>query len=103
MKNGHQHYAVKALVDTSSSTNFISESLINRLGIKYAKHLKRRIVKNLLGNLYCIELSFQYKEKDRLLRNCDEVLPWLWLREAKIDVGNEGIRIYGDFVPYCKY
>src|SRR5436305_15320340 len=30
-------------------------------------------------------------------------LPWLWLREAKIDVRKEGIRIYGDFVPFCKY
>ena len=30
-------------------------------------------------------------------------LPWLWLREVKIDARKEGIRIYGDFVPFCKY
>ncbi|PKC15803.1 hypothetical protein RhiirA5_407799 [Rhizophagus irregularis] len=30
-------------------------------------------------------------------------LPWLWLREAKIDIQKDGIEIYGDFVPFCKY
>ncbi|CAG8611418.1 21187_t:CDS:2 [Rhizophagus irregularis] len=44
-------------------------------------------------------LSFQYKGKDRLVSG----LPWLWLREAKIDIQKDGIEIYGDFVPFCKY
>ena len=30
-------------------------------------------------------------------------LPWLWLREAEINIQKEGIKIYGDFVPFCKY
>ena len=30
-------------------------------------------------------------------------LPWLWLREAKINIQKEGIKIYGNFVPFCKY
>ncbi|GBB93457.1 hypothetical protein RclHR1_21790003 [Rhizophagus clarus] len=29
-------------------------------------------------------------------------LPWLYLRKAKIDIQKEGIKIYGDFVPFCK-
>jgi hypothetical protein len=28
-------------------------------------------------------------------------LPWLWLREAKIDMEKQGLTIYGDFVPFC--
>ncbi|GBB93456.1 hypothetical protein RclHR1_21790002 [Rhizophagus clarus] len=29
-------------------------------------------------------------------------LPWLYLRKAKIDIQKERIKIYGDFVPFCK-
>ena len=61
-----------------------------------------------------------FQKDDMLLSGSDEILndfevskkpkadlvlglPWLWLYEAKIDVRKEGIRIYGDFVPFCKY
>ena len=29
-------------------------------------------------------------------------LPWLWLREVKIDMEKQGLTIYGDFVPFCE-
>jgi hypothetical protein len=32
MKAGHKHYTVKALIDTTSSANFISKSLTDKLG-----------------------------------------------------------------------
>jgi hypothetical protein len=65
-------------------------------------------------------MSFRYKGKDRLVGNVDEVfcdfevikkskadlvlgIPWLCLCEAEIDVERGGIRIYGDFIPFCKY
>jgi len=59
MKKGHKHYTVKALVDTSSSANFISESLADKLGMKYTKQEKYRRVKNSLGIIGCLELSFK--------------------------------------------
>jgi hypothetical protein len=33
MKDGHKHYRVKALIDTTFSVNFISKSLADRLDI----------------------------------------------------------------------
>jgi hypothetical protein len=42
MKAGHKHYKVKALIDTSSTSNFISKSLADKLGIKYGKHYKTK-------------------------------------------------------------
>src|SRR3990170_1348130 len=127
MKTGHRHYTVKALIDTSSSVNFINKSLADELGIKYEKHYKNKKVKNSLGTIDCLDLSFRYKGKDRLLAGSDETfndfevikklceaphghvdlvlgLPWLRLREAKIDIWKEGIKIkiYDNFVPFCK-
>ena len=72
------------------------------------------------NRLECLDLSFRYKGKDRLVStNGDDVfndfvviekpkadlvlgLPWLWLREAKIDMEKQGLTIYGDFVPFCE-
>src|SRR3990170_8145706 len=125
MKTGHRHYTVKALIDTSSSVNFINKSLADELGIKYEKHYKNKKVKNSLGTIDCLDLSFRYKGRDRLLAGSDETfndfevikkpceaphgrvdlvlgLPWLWLRKAKIDIQKEGIKIYGNFIPFCK-
>ena len=85
MKTGHRHYTVKALIDTSSSANFISKSLTDKLGIKYEKHYKNKKVsgsqkdcakpkENSLGTIYCLDLSFRYKGKDRLLSKSDSIL-----------------------------
>jgi len=120
IKAGHKHYTVKALIDTSSSVNFISKSLADELGEKYGKHQKYKRMKNSLGYIECLELSFRYKENDELVGQVDEALnsfevikdpkadlvlglPWLWLREAEINIQKEGIKIYGDFIPFCKY
>ena len=121
MKTGHRHYTVKALIDTSSSANKISRSIADRLGRKYGNHYKNKKVKNSLGTIDCLDLSFRYKGKDRLLTGSDETfndfevnkdhylkadlilgLSWLWLRKAKIDIQKEGIKIYDNFIPFCK-
>ena len=109
MKTGHRHYTVKALIDTSSSVNKISRSIADRLGRKYGNHYKNKKVKNSLSTIDCLDLSFQYKGKDRLLAGSNETfndfeiikkpceapyscadlvlgLSWLRLREAKIDI-----------------
>ena len=117
MKEGHDHYTV---IDTSSSENFISESLADKFGEKYGKHQKYKRMKNSLGYIKCLELSFKYMGRDELVGQIDEALnsfevikdpkadlvlglPWLWLREAEINIQKEGIKIYGDFVPFYKY
>src|SRR5271170_351969 len=74
MKVGHKHYSVKALIDISSSINFISKSLADELGEKYSKHQKYKRMKNSLGYVECLELSFQYKGNDRLVGQVDEAL-----------------------------
>src|SRR5271170_2819391 len=119
IKAGHKYYTVKALIDTSSSVNKISKSLADELEEKYGKHQKYKRIKNSLKYIECLELSFQYKGNDRLVGQVDEALnsfevikdpkadlviglPWLWLREAEINIQKEGIKIYGDFVPFCK-
>ncbi|RIA80760.1 hypothetical protein C1645_838118 [Glomus cerebriforme] len=69
----------------------------------------------------CIDISFQYEGKDRLVSGSDNAfndfevvtkpgkadlilgIPWLWIYEAKIDMWKKGITIYNDFVPFCKY
>lgn len=61
-------------------------------------------MKNSLGTIDCLDISFRYKGKDRLVSNSDYVfnnfevvakpckvdlilgIPWLWIREAKIDM-----------------
>lgn len=39
-------YAVKALIDTSSTVNFISKNLAGKIRIKYTKHRKYTFGKN---------------------------------------------------------
>src|SRR4051794_1678981 len=121
MKAGHRHYTVKALIDTSSSTNKISKSLADRLGRTYGNHYKNKRVINSLGTIDCLDLSFRYKGKDRLFSGSDETLNnfevnkdyylkadlvlgllWLLLRDAEIDI-QKGIKIYGKFIPFCQY
>ena len=67
-----EHHTVKAMIDTSSSVNFISENLANKLGEKYGEHYKNERVENSLGTITCLEISFQYKGKDRLVSGSDE-------------------------------
>jgi hypothetical protein len=125
---GRKYHTVKALIDTSSSENFISENLANKLGEKYGEHYKNEKVENSLGTIICLELSLLYNGKDRLVSGSNEYfndfevikkptckgtkskeqadlilgIPWLWLREAKIDMEKKGITIYGNFIPFCK-
>lgn len=121
MKAGCRHYTVKALIDTSSSVNLISKSLADKLRRRYGKHYKNKRVKNSLGTIDCIDISFQYEGIDRLVSGSDNAfndfevvtkpgkadlilgIPWLWIHEAKIDMWKKGITIYDDFVPFCKY
>src|SRR5271170_6212024 len=74
MKAGHKHYTVKALIDTSSSVNFISKSLADELEEKYGKHQKYKRMKNSQEYVECLELSFQYKGNDRLVGQVDKAL-----------------------------
>ena len=71
-------------------------------------------MKNSLSTVDCLDISFRYKGKDRLVSGSDEVfndfevvtkpgkadlilgIPWLWIREAKIDMWKKGITIYDD-------
>ena len=67
---------VKALIDTSSAENIIRKSLVDKLGIKYSdppKYIKRRM-KNAVGVVENLELSFRFKGKDKLVSGSDEVL-----------------------------
>jgi hypothetical protein len=121
-EKGHEPYLVKALVDTSSYKNIIRKSLVDKLGIKYSdppKYIKRKI-KDAIGIVESLELSFQFKGKDKLIKSSiDKVfndfvvykepkadlvlgMQWLWLHETKIDPYNERISIYGKVVPFYK-
>jgi hypothetical protein len=120
-EEGHEPCLVKALIDTSSAENIIRKSLVDKLGIKYSdppKYIKRRM-KGIVGVVESLELSFRFKGKDKLVSGSDEVLndfvvckepkadlvlgmPWLWLRETKIDPRGERISIYGGVVPFYK-
>ncbi|CAI2181838.1 8753_t:CDS:2 [Funneliformis geosporum] len=51
--------------------------------MEYTKYKKNR--------LECLDLSFQYEGKDRLVST-----------NAKIDMKKQGLTIYGDFVPFCE-
>ncbi len=74
MKDGHKHYTVKTLIDIISSINFISKSLANKLEEKYGNHYKNKRIKNLIGIIECLDLSFWYKGKSRLVSGSDKVL-----------------------------
>ncbi|RIB12134.1 hypothetical protein C2G38_2201506 [Gigaspora rosea] len=55
-------------------------------------------MKEALGIVESLELSFQFKGKDKLVSGSDE----LWLHETKIDPYNEKISIYGGVIPFYK-
>ncbi|CAB5356454.1 unnamed protein product [Rhizophagus irregularis] len=74
MKAGRRHYTVKTLIDTSSNVNIISKSLTDKLGEKYGKHQKYKKAKNSLGTIWCLDLSFYYNGKDRLVGSSDKIL-----------------------------
>ena len=120
MREGHAYQAVSALIDTTSDENFISERIVERLGIDYFKHASKGS-REAFGTIFDLDISFRYKGKDGLVSKSDtdytnfEVakgpylkadlvigLPWLWLHEAKIDIRKNGIRIYDKFVPFCE-
>ncbi|CAG8831698.1 10500_t:CDS:1, partial [Gigaspora rosea] len=72
---GYEPYMVKALIDTSSVENIIRKSLVDKLGIKYSnppKYFKKKM-KDALGIVESLELSFQFKGKDKLVSGSDEV------------------------------
>ncbi|CAG8817532.1 1286_t:CDS:1, partial [Gigaspora rosea] len=117
---GHESYLVKALVDTSLYKNIIRKSLVDKLGIKYSdppKYIKRKM-KDAIGIVKSLELSFQFKGKDKLIKSSiDKVLndfvvckepkanlvlgiQWLWLRKAKIDPYGERILFYDRVIPF---
>ncbi|CAG8787617.1 2728_t:CDS:1, partial [Racocetra fulgida] len=118
---GHKPYLVKALIDTSSVENIIRKSLVDKLGIKYSnppKYFKKKI-KDALGIVESLKLSFQFKGKNKLVSGSDEVfndfvdykeskvdfvlgIQWLCLHETKIDPYNEKILIYGRVIPFYK-
>ncbi|RIB08403.1 hypothetical protein C2G38_2211739 [Gigaspora rosea] len=120
-EKGHKPYLVKALIDTSSVENIIRKSLVDKLGIKYSnppKYFKKKM-KDALGIVESLELSFQFKGKDKLVSGSDKVfndfvvykepkadlvlgMQWLWLHETKIDPYNEKISIYGKVIPFYK-
>ena len=58
IKKGHEYYSVKILINTSFSVNYISKSLANKLGEKYGNHYKNKRVKNSLGTIGYLDLSF---------------------------------------------
>ncbi|CAG8447600.1 159_t:CDS:2 [Funneliformis mosseae] len=43
-----------------------------KLEKRYEKHYKNKKVKNSLDTIDCLDISFQYKEKDRLISSSDE-------------------------------
>ncbi|CAG8578712.1 11489_t:CDS:1 [Ambispora leptoticha] len=76
-------------------------------------------MKGAVGVVESLELSFRFKGRDKLVSGSDKVLndfvvckepkadlvlgmPWLWLRETKIDPHGERISIYGGVIPFCK-
>ncbi|CAG8749246.1 11201_t:CDS:1, partial [Racocetra fulgida] len=101
--------------------NIIRKSLVDKLGIKYnnpPKYFKKKM-KDALGIMESLKLSFQFKDKDKLVSGSDEVfndfvvykepkadlvlgMQWLWLHETKIDPYNEKISIYGRVIPFYK-
>ncbi|GBB95841.1 hypothetical protein RclHR1_26240003 [Rhizophagus clarus] len=93
MKTGHRHYTVKALINTSSRANKISKSLADRLRRKYGKD---RLVSG------SVKIFNDFEVIKKLCTDLVLGLPWLYLCNAKIDIQKEGIKIYGDFVPFCK-
>ncbi|CAI2186013.1 5453_t:CDS:2 [Funneliformis geosporum] len=67
IKAGCRFYTVKALIDTSSSRNKIRKSLVDKLEMEYTKYKEE-------NRLECLDLSFRYKEEDRLVStNGDDV------------------------------
>lgn len=96
------HYNTKALIDTTSTVNFIKKGMLDKLGIKYNIPPKDSPFydPNVLGYTN-LELSFRYKGEGRLVSGSDDTdfevveepkadlvlgLQWLWLRETKIDI-----------------
>ncbi|CAG8792199.1 17368_t:CDS:1, partial [Racocetra fulgida] len=118
---GYEPYLVKALIDTSSVENIIKKSLVDKLEIKYSnppKYFKKKM-KDALSIVESLELSFQFKGKDKLVSGSDEVfndfvvykepkanfvlgMQWLWLHETKIDPYNKKISIYSRVIPFYK-
>jgi hypothetical protein len=118
---GRDSYSVKVLVDTASNANLISKSFLDKHGIKNTKPSKCVLerIPDAEGYIDCLDLVFSYKGKDAFVSGSDEELsdfvvvkepkadlvlglPWLWLRESKIDIRRGGMTIYGKFVRFCE-
>ncbi|PKK60816.1 hypothetical protein RhiirC2_792784 [Rhizophagus irregularis] len=78
IKAGCRFYTVKAMIDTSSKENFIRRSLG-----------KDRLVSTNGDDVFNDFVVIEKPKADLVLG-----LPWLWLREAKIDMEKQGLTIY---------
>uniref|UniRef100_U9T4A6 Uncharacterized protein n=1 Tax=Rhizophagus irregularis (strain DAOM 181602 / DAOM 197198 / MUCL 43194) TaxID=747089 RepID=U9T4A6_RHIID len=103
MKAGYRFYTVKALIDTSSRENFIRRSLVDKLEMEYTEYKEKnrlewkdKLVSTNGDDVFNDFMIIEKPKADLVLG-----LPWLWLREAKIDMEKQGLTIYGDFVPFC--
>ncbi|CAG8671977.1 11248_t:CDS:1, partial [Acaulospora colombiana] len=110
---------VKALIDTSSKFNTISKSLFDRLGTDHGIRPTCDPVKNLykdvIGEINCLDLQFQYKGTYHSLDNTDVInfeirknptfdlvlgQGWLWAHEVKMCFNpNAKIVIDGMSIP----
>ncbi|GES83643.1 hypothetical protein GLOIN_2v1124533 [Rhizophagus clarus] len=90
MKEGHTHYTAKALIDTSVCNNFIRKNVADKLGLK-EDNLVTTDCDDPLNNFVVVKEP----KADLVFR-----LKWLWLQEAKFNIRKDGIRIYGNFVPF---
>ena len=81
MKAGCRFYTVKALIDTSSRENFIRRSLVDKLEMEYTEYKEK-------NRLECLDLSFRYKGKDRLVStNGDDIFnDFVVIEKPKVDL-----------------
>jgi hypothetical protein len=112
-------HTVKALIDTSSTANKISKSLIDKLGIKYIKYTESCKYNEfyVLGYIEKLYISFRYKGKDKLISYNNDVfnrflvvkdyktdltfgIDWLGLHNAKIDIIKKEMKIDGNSIPF---
>ncbi|RGB23114.1 hypothetical protein C1646_677358 [Rhizophagus diaphanus] len=106
MKEGHTpHYTVKTLIDTSSCKNFIRKNVVDKLGISYAKppqHILKRVPNALDTLISCYDNFNGFVVVEEPKADLVLGLPWLRLRESKVDLRKGGITIYGIFLPFIE-
>ncbi|CAG8782436.1 20216_t:CDS:1, partial [Racocetra persica] len=94
---------VKALIDTSSKFNTISESLFDKLKEDYGIHNPvENLYEDVIDEIKYLDLQFCYKRKWRSLDSTEVIdfqicknpsfdlvlgQEWLWMRKAKLALG----------------